>query len=513
MGPSASRSYMCCAVRDKDGGESYGLGKVPQFSCIDTEAPLLEEACFLSYSPLYQQEASKPRRLAVASAKEVCIYRLPEPMDDGPSALSKLTLSHRLRLEEDRRVSALLFCEEDSSRHVAVAFRPSGKAAAATTSRFAAHIVKIFSCDATGPMPGSTGEAPSTVVDWTFEKGCDSTLEGHTDVIVKLAANRAYLVSADLSGQVCAWQKGQWQKSKPLQRKASVLCHAGGIADLSVDRSFAYTVSREENRVCIWSLPELTQVLSLPIDLTEDLLNGLTPPLPPPQALVLATTHQVAAATAATAAETVAAPAGPAVGPLQSRIARVNLVRRPLSRWAGSPGITTKGGLPGRKTPRGCLFVAAILGGGCEVAGLGAGVLTEWNLGDRPGLTGVQIAHDTPIVSLVYGPYDNGPLITADMRGVFRVWEFSLDRGLQLSQQIVIQSQSPAAGLVTSADDWSRFMSPACAGWPAVAVEPPRAVYVIVSGRLFIWQRQLDASHGPVLSPRSPTRPSTASTN
>merc|ERR1711862_439800 len=105
-----------------------------------------------------------------------------------------------------------------------------------------------------------------------------------------------------------------------------------------------------------------------------------------------------------------------------------------------------------------------------QTAGAGAGVLMEWGFGEKPVCFSAQVAHSTPIVSMVYGPYDNGPLVTADARGVFRVWEILLDRGLRFSQQIELLCVPK--------------------GEIAVCVEQPRGLYVAASGkRLFVWQR------------------------
>jgi len=119
--------------------------------------------------------------------------------------------------------------------------------------------------------------------------------------------------------------------------------------------------------------------------------------------------------------------------------------------------------------PRGVIFVAGVLSSTCEV-NPGGGVLMEWSLGEKPACRNVQVAHTTPIVSMVYGPYDNGPVITADGLGVFKVWEMILDSKLRLSQQIELLSLHQ--------------------GKIAMCVEQPRSLYVALSGkRLVLWQR------------------------
>merc|ERR1712151_762676 len=133
----------------------------------------------------------------------------------------------------------------------------------------------------------------------------------------------------------------------------------------------------EETCVCVWSLPhinspdeQLALVLRIPIEVPAGQLPHLTEGEQPA--------------------------ARPNYGKDFLSV-RVTLLRRPLSRWAGCQGSTKR-----PKCPRGCLFAAATVSEKCEVAGVGAGLLLEWSLGERAVLTGAQVAHDTPIVSLSY---------------------------------------------------------------------------------------------------------------
>merc|ERR1712087_993166 len=88
--------------------------------------------------------------------------------------------------------------------------------------------------------------------------------------------------------------------------------------------------------------------------------------------------------------------------------------------------------------------------------GAGAGVLMEWSLSGRldkqsgmhePSCRSMQIAHESAIIDMVYGPYDNGPVITCCKGGTFRVWEFLIERGLCCSQQIQLQSPYEHPGM------------------------------------------------------------------
>ncbi|CAE8701898.1 unnamed protein product, partial [Polarella glacialis] len=129
--------------------------------------------------------------------------------------------------------------------------------------------------------------------------------------------------------------------------------------------------------------------------------------------------------------------------------------------------------------PRGMLFVAGTVAAGQEVAGEGAAVLMEWSLSIKPTCQNAIVAHDSPIVAIAYGPYDNGPLITADTNGVCRVWDFT--PRLWCSQQV----------------DMRPSMSPKNDGPPsarlevAIASDPlQRALYSIAGDkRLLVWSQ------------------------
>ncbi|CAE7678379.1 unnamed protein product, partial [Symbiodinium pilosum] len=83
--------------------------------------------------------------------------------------------------------------------------------------------------------------------------------------------------------------------------------------------------------------------------------------------------------------------------------------------------------------PRGALFVAGVIAKG-QCSADSAGILMEWSLSPTPVCQSAIIAHDLPIATMAYGPCDNGPLITADMRGLCRIWDCT--PRLRCSQQI-----------------------------------------------------------------------------
>mmetsp|Transcript_71932 Transcript_71932/g.174236 ORF Transcript_71932/g.174236 Transcript_71932/m.174236 type:complete len:462 (+) Transcript_71932:56-1441(+) len=456
MGLSVSRCYMCCSTRDKQGMmDSSFLERPPQFECLEVDVQL-DKPLMVAFAPLHQREASNQRRLALAGQREVNIYRLPDG-DLTPGEPPRLILTHVLKLQPGYVVSSMLFSDEDNSRHLVVAISPDAD------KQNAEHLMRVWNCEAvigysTSDEPASTEASlrPAKFIELKQNEGYVSNLGDQRARVTRMASNKTYLLTADAAGECRLWQK-----NRAFAKRAAALFHAGGVADLAVDRLFAYSAGTDDLRICAWALPDFSPVFTMPADIPEDLFASLTP--------------RPALAELPQAALQAAAPAAASLPKRQlCRLAKVNLLRRPLSRWAGWQGSSR-----GPKAPRGSLFAAGVLAEGCEVAGAGAGVLMEWALGEKPHCLSVQIAHDSPIVALVYGPYDNGPLISADAKGVFRVWEFLLERGLCLTQQLelpCLASDRPCL---------------------AVAVEQPRGLYVAAgSRRLYVWQRHQDASSG-----------------
>jgi len=118
----------------------------------------------------------------------------------------------------------------------------------------------------------------------------------------------------------------------------------------------------------------------------------------------------------------------------------------------------------------GALYVIGV------IEDLGTSVLMEWHLGSRPYCHLAVIAHDLPISMLAYGPYDNGPLLTADACGICRIWDCVPQ--LQCAQ-------------VYHADvDASVHL--------AVAVEPRRSFYLMMGDKfLYVWRRLQNPMYAP----------------
>eukprot|EP00929_Paragymnodinium_shiwhaense_P023921 TRINITY_DN14866_c0_g1_i1.p1 TRINITY_DN14866_c0_g1~~TRINITY_DN14866_c0_g1_i1.p1 ORF type:complete len:478 (-),score=63.99 TRINITY_DN14866_c0_g1_i1:184-1617(-) len=468
MGQTATRSYMCCSVRDKYGAGGPGLlpGSAPQFDSLEVDLSI-ERAQFAAFAPLHQRtEVPLARRIALASDNEVHVYRLPDTELSVTDPSPQFPICNKLVLAKGQVVTGLLFCDDDTSRQLAVAFGPEDGVG---PSR-----VRIWSCEA-AKSQAADGEADTApIMSWKQNEGFLAELDDQTTRVSRLAASRTYLLTADDDGECRVWQK-----NRSFHRRASSTIHPGGVADLSADRLFAYSAGLEDRRLCVWALPDLSPVLSLAVDIPQDLLPQLA--LPPLDATGVPVTAMMTPAPAPLESSAHApvlssrprngkdsargsALSGDNPDTAPGRIGQLTLLRRPLSRWAGWQGSSR-----GPKAPRGVVFLAGVLSDTCEVCP-GAGVLMEWSLGETPTCNSAQVAHPVPIVSMAYGPYDNGPLVTADARGVFRVWEILLDRGLRFSQQIELLS-APKGDI-------------------AVCVEQPRGLYVSAGDkRLYVWQR------------------------
>lgn len=440
MGQPVSRS-MCCSVRDKDGKRPFPVTEgMPHFVCSEVDLPV-ERPLMLAFAPLWHSGTSCPRRMALASEHMVHVYRMsegvvgkPDDPDSVPTLTAAMLLEHTLSLGDNLTVTALLFRDEDASRHLTVAYGP----ASGSSGQFR---VRIWTCES-GSYSMSASE-PLTPTPWRLDQGYVASLDDHSAAVTRLAVSSTFLLSSDKSGECRVWQK-----TRSYAARASARLHQGAVADLVVDRLFAYSVGCEDLFIRVWSLPDLKPVLAIPASNFEAPMAALMEARPEVPTLINGS--QLASET-----------------PRTCRISTLTAVRRPTSRWSGAQG-------SGRNstTPRGMLFVAGTLAEGQEIAGTGAGVLMEFALSSTPVCQSLQIAHDSPIVVLAHGPYDNGPLVTGDAKGVFRVWDYT--PRLWCSQQVDTGCSSPDGGARLS-----------------IAVDPlHRALYSIVGDkRLFVWRQ------------------------
>mmetsp|Transcript_125157 Transcript_125157/g.359441 ORF Transcript_125157/g.359441 Transcript_125157/m.359441 type:complete len:574 (+) Transcript_125157:115-1836(+) len=563
MGQNTSRSVMCCALRDKDGmADGFGGDKDPYFSCAEAEVALPDDPMFIAYAPLHHQ-AGSPRRIAVASSAEVAVYLLPDVEFSGEAQVPVLT--HRLRLDSGQQVHSILWCEEERAKTLAVAVGPAN----CSGLEPAEYAVQVWTCrdardarsmscgtpcgtprDPPCPPPQPAPQAapfqrprsyglPGGVVDWATED--PEILFRHKALVVKMVTNKWYLLCVDANGECVVWQKTGWRRTCGFEWRGSALLHPSGIADIIVDRHFAYSAGEKDSLVNVWSLPELTHVMCLNVDLREEVLLGLSQPgltgcgsngsiqssfistavpdtprqlLTPIQSSFISTAvpdtpRQLLTPRLQTPRQQVGALSPPSwqstpiIMP-ETLHMRVSLIRRPISRWQGPVAAAPL------RTPRGCMFVAGVLCQDCTAADAGSGVLMEWSLGDKPELKSAVIAHTSPIASLAYGPCDNGPIVTADSKGEFRVWESTFDQGLSLAQQIELPlyggcftlpsrdcAKRGGGGESVECDSdvaEAGGVAPEIEGMPIVAVEPLRALWVAAEGRLFQCQRSHDVA-------------------
>jgi len=296
-------------------------------------------------------------------------------------------------------------------------------------------------------------------MQWSWEEGYVGPSEPHLSKVTHLLANSACLLAGEVSGYCHSFElrdsKGRSAKQSytPIVKERLHEEASGGLADLAMDKCFVYSAGRKDLEVRIWSMPDLRPNMTINIGLPQEPLQ------------------HVSAATSGGVSMIAKRPAS---------LVEITGLRRPISRWSGAKA---SAGTP----PRGVLFVSALLGAAvdsppdCEFAG--AGVLMVWTLGSEPSCKSVQIGHESKIAAIAYGPYDNGPLVTADMHGIFRVWDFT--PRLWPLQHVDTRSTDVRA--------------------PAIVVDPMnRALYSVVGApRLFIW-----LPHG---GPRSPRRSTSSS--
>lgn len=433
MGNRMSQT-ICCSARDKN-ERTRGLPRdySSRFWCTEVELQISEPR-LTAFAPLWCGETTAKRRIALASSTEVQIYVVAEDYSEAP----EMTLEHWLTLKPNQGVlTGIVFTEETLSRHLAVAFSPPGVGSTG-------HTVRIF----------GTEETDSRRVgkpwDTSDSQACVASLEDHRAPISRMVTNPTYLITSDTSGVAFVWQK-----SRAFLRRSTAKLHKGGVADLAADRLFAYSAGMDDKCVCVWSVPDLELRHTFKIEIPQVLKAG---GLPDANLDDLFPT--------ADALPKPVLPTAPASAPY--RLQRITALRRPLSRWAGSQGSARRA-----NTPKGTLYIAGVLTSDAEGASPemeGAGVLMEWSLGLEPACQCAQIAHDTPIASLVYGPYDNGPLITADARGTVRVWDCVPRLGC--SQQVRVVGN----GLDVCP--------------MAMVVEPQHGIYITVGDkRLFVWRR------------------------
>ncbi|CAE7273224.1 unnamed protein product, partial [Symbiodinium necroappetens] len=193
----------------------------------------------------------------------------------------------------------------------------------------------------------------------------------------------------------------------------------GPVLDFGVDKNFIYSLGEDLN-IRIWSLSDLKQVVLIPADhIQASALTGQEGQAIPLMLPSLKETPRESPRGASQSHD-----------PTCLQLSALTALKRPLSRWAGAQASARSNA---QTVPRGALFVAGVMAQGQSAAAENAGILM-----DCRDMSGASIHHqyasDLPIVTMAYGPCDNGPLITADMRGLCRIWDCT--PRLRCSQQI-----------------------------------------------------------------------------
>lgn len=470
----------CCSVRDKQDRLSPSPNKAPQFKVSNLEVTLPSPR-FVAFAPLWHREGLPVRRMALANESLVHVYKfLDPPGADMPKYQHEFTLDLQKYV-----ITALCFAEETHSRSVAVAFGPAPGApvsprngSRSPRSPRRQHTVRVWSCERGNGTPQPSPEPETEVPDsegpiqWSLNNGFVASLEGHVAPVHRLAVSPSFLLSADDSGGCCVWQK-----NRNFSRRMAQILHEGGIADVAIDRLFVYTAGLSDRSVKAWSMPDLAQIFSVSMTAVEACLTNISAQ---DNAAMQAEYELKARRECCGSSQQISMPApvpAPQSGPGKAaprppatprcRISKLTAIKLPLSRWAGTQGSSSRSA----KAPRGSLFFAGTLGDFAPNNAGGAGVVVQYQLAEELVCRSAQIGHDSPVTAMAYGPYDNGPLITADSQGHFRVWD--IVPRLTMTQRF---SFEPEPG-----DELGRV---------CVCVEPQVGLYVTVGDRrLFCLRR------------------------
>lgn len=382
----SGESAFCCTSRGKP--ERVVL-RPAKFQCIERGNHLTERAPHFKthevkmsimspkkmvVGPLWHQGAGITKRLAVASDNEVHVYRVMSDEDVTTGNMPPLVLEHVLHMETGDIVHSIAFSDDNSSRHLVVAQgQESGNK----------QQLGIWLCDVPESWEVIRGAEVPTPIEWNGE-GPMFALQSHFAPVCCLGVNGTFLVSADQKGDCCLWQKNRYVL------RAAARLHDGGVVDLVVDRAYVYSAGTVNCTICIWSLPELSHLHSILIDIPDSFLG---------EALSISDPYFSQ----------------------KCKISKITRIKRPVSRWAGSTrprdSSSNQGG------PVGILYIAAETATGTFLPFPNAGLILEWNLGTEPECRSITVAHESPIIEFEYGPYDNGPLLTGAADGVFGVWD------------------------------------------------------------------------------------------
>lgn len=380
---------------------------------------------FIAFGPLYAAgQGLIQKRLAVAGGACVQVYAV-DDSDFQAECYGCMSLEHSFDVPIGFSVTALCFSDESSSSHVVAALAPTKSC---DTMCFA----NVWDCErqSRSPCHSSTDGEDKENLPLGGRNCSDAiaVMDGHSGVIRCFATNSGCFATADSTGACQIWERPRNYALVGVET-----LHEGGIADLALDRLFAYSAGSVDCLLRIWHLPDLEPALTVPMFVPtarvfphEDAaLSGL-------DAMVQADAEQV-------------------------QFSRVTVLRRPQSRWAGARAYT----------PAGTIYIAGV--DAHALGGEGPGILSEWRLNPKVTCQAARVAHESPIVEVAFGPYDNGPLVTADRRGVFRVWDIVTK--LHCMQEVRPGGNEVPRGL-------------------ALAVQPQQGIFASLGdNRIFLWRR------------------------
>lgn len=421
----------CCSQREK--GTFVGGSKHRRFA-YDVIPVDLSPATLLSISPLYVPSQSSssakkevPRRIAVGNETEVRVFQLRKDVDEdgdvnGPPILE---LEATASCISGMRFSSLHFVDDLRPRLLAAGLACADDRGQRDKTQ---PCIVIWDCDDCG----------SKARDSDCETECLSLsvameLSGLSPPVTHLAATSLYFVAADGAGGC-----GVWNKKTGFQMHGCNMLHEGGVADMAVDKQYVYSAGAQDCRIAISAISDLSLIQEINLSCTSSfkgvtLYDGRAPNN-----------------------------GDKATGDLE--VAQITAARRPLSRWTAVQRNSNN------KGPSGLLFVAAVRRLPNDPYDDGTGILMEWHLSERPTCIAACIAHDGPIKALAFGPYDNGPLITADGLGGVSIWDWGI---MMQRAQLVRLSQASTCGLVS------------------FAVEPQCGFYSVSGGdTLCVWRQQ-----------------------
>jgi len=481
----------CCAVREKEPpSQPVGVDEKPLFCQTEVELDL-DRALFLSFTPMWHPSEGQPakRRLAVANERKLHVYQARDTRASlatagmGAAAGLDLVLEYCMEVDSDLAITGIMFGErgdESESRSSYVAkddkHKQSPKSStvvvAAEPLRHAAgpRFVRIWRCDRRSELAFEKTQVPTM---WTWQSGYTVSLDGHVARIFKLELSSHYLFTIDVAGWCQVWDKN---KTYSRRTRRQLDPEPDGIADVTTDRHFLYCAGRRDLSVKVWSVPDLQLVMRVsaqwePPSSVGQPTEPPSPSSPPRLPHSLASPPQSPPASCVIEPLAVRLEGAAAAFPLGSlQLVELVHIQRPMSRWSGvQASEKVRNGAP----PKGMLFVSGIVVDTTSKspARSTASVLMVWSLGKTPTCHSMEIVHDAPLVATSYGPYDNGPVVTADRSGITKVWDFS--PSLTCVQELDI-------ALVAS-----------CGCSPAIVSDPPySSMYAVVGDdRLIIWRR------------------------